>query len=178
MRLVASVYLTATGSDPSAFTDSGEALSGDRDLRGSVATDAGFRISEDWSFGWDLNLSSDATFNRDYRIPGATAQDLTSTIFLTGMNERNYFSTSGHYFSVQREDTEEDLPSGGNYVHDDQAEQAFIHPVIDHNYALDRSIFGGEVRFDSNLASLTRESSDRTARSRRSMRAENASIST
>ena len=32
--------------------------------------------------------------------------------------------------------------------------------MIDHNYIVDRPILGGELRFDSNLTSLTREASD------------------
>jgi LPS-assembly protein len=146
--------------DPGAFVDNGETLSGDRDLRGSAATNGAFNLAEHWTFGWDLDLSSDRTFNRDYKIPDAQAQDLTSSVYLTGMSERNYFSTTGYYTLVQREDTEEDLAGGGIYIHDDQAEQGFVHPVIDHNYVLESPIWGGEARLDSNLASLTRESSD------------------
>ena len=41
--------------------------------------------------GWALDATTDRTFNRDYRIPGANYQDLLSTIYLTGMNDRNYF---------------------------------------------------------------------------------------
>jgi LPS-assembly protein len=152
--------------DPGAFTDSGEPLSGDRDLRGGAHTSGAFALSQNWSFGWDFELTSDRTFNRDYRIPGVQQQDLPSTAYLTGISDRNYFSANGYYFRVQREDTKEDLPDDGNpltddiYLHDDQAEQAFIHPVIDHNYVVDRPVFGGELRIDSNLASLTRELSD------------------
>ena len=82
------------------------------------------------------------------------------------MSDRNYFDVSGHYFRVQREDTEEDLPDDGDpttidvYVHDDQAEQAVVHPVLDHNYIVGQSVLGGELRFDSNLTSVTRDQSD------------------
>ncbi len=152
--------------DPSAFVDSGQPLSGDRELRGGVRSEGAFTLSKNWSFGWDVDLTSDRTFNRDYKIPGAEAADLPSTAYLTGMNERNYFSASGYYLHVQRENTEEDLPDDGNpatpdvYVHNDQAEQAFIHPVIDQNYIVGKPILGGELRFDSNLTSLTRDASD------------------
>jgi LPS-assembly protein len=152
--------------DPEAFTDAGESLSGDRDLRGGVHTEGQFSLSPQWSFGWSLDTTTDRTFNRDYEIPGLNSQDLPSNVHLTGISDRNYFDISGHYFRVQREDSEEDLPDDGNpattdvYVHDDQAEQAFVHPVLDHNYIVGHSIFGGELRFDSNLTSVTREKSD------------------
>ena len=35
-----------------------------------------------------------------------------------------------------------------------------MHPVIDHNYIVGSPLFGGELRFDSNLTSLTRDESD------------------
>ena len=152
--------------DPEAFTSKGTPLSGDRDLRGSAGSEGAFRLSKNWSFGWDVDFTSDRTFNRDYRIPGAQAQELPSTLYLNGMSDRNYFSASGYYFRVQREDTKEDLPDDGDpttsdvYIHDDQSEQAFVHPVIDYNYVLNDPVLGGEVRFDSNLASLTRDASD------------------
>ena len=152
--------------DKDAFVDDTGPLSGNRDLRGGIHTDGEFDLSEDWTFGWSIDATTDRTFNRDYRIPDVTAKDLPSTIFLTGMNDRNYFDVSGHYFRVQREDTVEDLPDDGNpltpdvYVHNDQAEQALVHPVVDHNYIVGQSVFGGELAFDSNLTSVTRDRSD------------------
>ncbi len=152
--------------DPSAFTDGGQPLSGDRELRGAARSQGAFGLSKNWSFGWDVDFTSDRTFNRDYKIPGAQDLELASTVYLTGMSKRNYFSANGYYLRIQREDTEEKLPDDGDpntsdvYVHNDQAEQAIIHPVIDDNYVVGQPVLGGEMRFDSNLASLTREASD------------------
>jgi len=146
--------------DPGAFEQDGESLSGEREWRGSVNTVGEFAINPEWSYGWDAHLTSDRTFNRDYRIDGATAKDLTSTVYLTGISDRNFFDLRGYYFNVQREDTVEDIPGDEDYVHDDQAEQAIVHPVIDHNYIWDTPVLGGEVRFDSNLTSLSRAESD------------------
>ena len=152
--------------DPDAFVDDGANLSGKREFRGGVRTVGSFDISPDWIFGWAVDAASDRTFNRDYSIPDATEKDLLSTIYLTGMSDRNYFDVRGDYFRVQREDTEEDLPDDGNpatddiYVHDDQAEQAFVHPVLDHNFIVGHSVLGGELAFDSNLTSVTRDASD------------------
>ncbi len=146
--------------DPNAFTTNGELLSGDRKARGSAGSEGSFSLSPDWSFGWDVNLTSDRTFNRDYKIPGEQAQELPSTAYLTGTSEQNYFKASGYYLRIQREDTKENLSNGSVYVHDDQAEQPFVHPVIDHNYIVGTPVLGGEVSFDSNLTSVTRDSSD------------------
>jgi LPS-assembly protein len=152
--------------DPDAFTDSGVPLSGDREFRWSARTVGAFDISPNWIFGWAVDTATDRTFNRDYSIPDANVKDLLSTVYLTGMNDRNYFDVRGNYFRVQREDTEEDLPDDGDpttedvYVHDDQAEQAFVHPVLDHNFIIGHSVAGGELAFDSNLASVSRDASD------------------
>ena len=146
--------------DPGAFEDDGEALSGDREFRGSLHTVGAFDLSPTWVFGWSLDATSDRQFNRDYSIPDADSKDLLSTVYLTGMNERNYFDARGEYFTVQRENTEEQLDNGGVYVHDDQAEQAFVHPVLDHNFIVGNSVAGGELAFDSNLTSVTRDESD------------------
>ena len=152
--------------DKDAFTEDGEELSGNRDFRGSVRTAGEFALSDQWTFGWEGHASTDRTFNRDYRIRRSTDRDLTSTVYLTGLSDRNYFDVRGYHFLVQRENTEEDLPDDMDpntldvYVHDDQAEQALVHPVLDHNHILDRPILGGELTFDSNLTSLSRFESD------------------
>ena len=154
--------------DKDAFVDDdGDPLSGHRDFRGGVHTAGNFALSDLWQFGWDIHATTDRTFNRDYRIPDATAQDLTSTLYLTGFSDRNYFDLRGYHFRVQRENTEEEIPDGPDpdalpdlYVHNDQAEQAVVHPVLDHNYIVDRPVLGGELRFDSNIASISRDQSD------------------
>lgn len=120
----------------------------DQEFRGSVHTIGSFAFNDRWTYGWNAHATTDETFNRDYLIPSATAADLTSAVYLTGRSERNFFDMRGYHFLVQREDT------------DDQEEQAIVHPVIDHNYVLDDPFFGGEVRFDSNLTSLSRAEDD------------------
>ena len=147
-------------------TDNGESLSGDREFRGGVRTVGAFDLSPNWIFGWALDATTDRTFNRDYSIPGADSKDLLSTIYLTGMNERNYFDVSGDYFTRPAREHRGGPPDDGDpttpdvYVHDDQAEQAFVHPVLDHNFIVGHSVAGGELAFDSNLTSVTRDESD------------------
>lgn len=147
--------------DGDAFQTGGVAYSGyNETLRGSARTTGSFAINERWAYGWDLHGASDRMFNRDYLIPDALAADLTSTAYLTGRSERNFFDMRGYHFLVQRENTQEIDAQGFVQLHDDQAEQAVVHPVVDHNYILDDPFFGGEVRFDSNFTSLSRDESD------------------
>ena len=100
--------------DPGAFTDGTTPLSGDRKFRGSLRTTGDFSLSRNWTFGWDIHATTDATFNRDYSIAGADEADLASTAYLTGMSETNYFDVRGYHFLVQRENSTEDLPDDGN----------------------------------------------------------------
>ncbi|HWT30331.1 MAG TPA: LPS-assembly protein LptD [Propylenella sp.] len=154
--------------DKEVFRDNnGDPLSGYEDFRGSARTAGEFALTSRWTTGWDVHGTTDRTFNRDYRVAESTARDLTSTIYLTGLSDSNFFDLRGYYFNVQRENTVEEIPDGPDadaesdlYVHDDQSEQAVVHPVLDHNYVVASSVFGGQLRFDSNLASLSRGESD------------------
>jgi len=147
--------------DQNKFVDEGRRLSGFREFRGSVQSEAEFFINRQWSWGWDLIATTDRAFGRDYDIEGATARDIPSSIYLTGQSERNHFDVRALYFRVQRENTiETDAVVATTYEHDDQAEQAIVHPVMDHNYVVDRPVAGGEMRINSNVTSLTREDSD------------------
>lgn len=153
--------------DKDAFIEDGEERSGFRDFRGSVGTHGAFALSDRWIFGWEGHISTDRTFNRDYDIEGATERDLVSTAYLTGLSDQNYFDLRGYHFLVQREDTEEEIPDGPDpgtepdiYFHDDQEEQALVIPSLDHNYIVDRPVLGGELSFDTNVRSLTRNESD------------------
>jgi len=171
-RLINGAYqVRVTGirqEDPTAF----DGKSGDREFRGSVQTSGEFAVAPRWRAGWDLTATSDRTYGRDYSIPDATALDVPSTVYLNGMSERNWFDLRGYHFRVQREDTVEAdryLDASGIeqvrlYEHDDQAEQAVVHPVLDHAYLFEPKVLGGELRSDTNVTSLSREMSDlRTA---------------
>lgn len=144
--------------DPDAF----RGLSGDREFRGSAQTRGEFALAPRWTAGWDVTATTDRTFGRDYKIDRATELDVPSSVHLTGFSERNLFDLRAYYFRVQRENTvERDIVTGTAYTHDDQDEQAFVHPVLDHNYVFDTPVAGGELRLDSNITSLTRGQSDR-----------------
>lgn len=146
---------------PDKFVDDGRSLSGNREFRGSVQSAAKFYINRQWVWGWDLIATTDRTFGRDYDIDGATAKDVPGSVYLTGESERNYFDLRALYFRVQRENTiETNVVTSATYEHDDQAEQAVLHPVMDHNYVLDQPIAGGELRVNSNFTSLSRDNSD------------------
>ncbi|WP_442417530.1 LPS-assembly protein LptD [Pararhizobium haloflavum] len=119
----------------------------DEDLRGLVNSTGRFEINSRWTFGWDLTLQSDKNFGETYRIDGFAEEEEISEIYLTGLNDRNYFDMRGFYFDIQ-------TPFPDNF---DEEVQPIVHPTIDYAYTLDQPIFGGETTLDVNLTSLSRE---------------------
>lgn len=116
---------------------------GDETFRGAVNTKGNYTINERWSWGWDATTTSDDTFLRRYEIDGST--DLTSTAFLTGISDRNYFDLRGYHFrGLLSTDNSDTTPQ--------------VHPVLDHNYIFDQQLWGGELAIDTTIASLSRDS--------------------
>jgi len=140
--------------DPEAFPAN---TSGDRDFRGSITTEGAFAINSQWSWGWNIVGTTDRTFGREYKIRGLTEQEVANTIYLNGFSERNWFDLRGYAFRVQREDPQLTPDTDGI---DYQAEQAVVHPVLDHNYIFDNRILGGELSVNNNVTSLTRTDTD------------------
>ncbi|HEX8167420.1 MAG TPA: LPS-assembly protein LptD [Beijerinckiaceae bacterium] len=135
--------------DPTAFLPSPLGAQ-DRNFRGSLESTGQFHINERWRWGWDVALLSDKWFLANYRIKSESIQTLylkesISTIYLQGQGDRSWFDARGYYFK-------------GLSTYDWQKQQPVVHPVVDYNKRIDgpRPI-GGEVAFDLNLTSLTRD---------------------
>jgi len=125
------------------------AAPGNDTFRGSIATEGRFDINSRWSWGWDATAVTDDTYLRRYGIDGAT--DLTSTAYLKGISERNYFAMQGFYFR-------------GLLSDDDNANSPLVLPVIDHNYKFNQPLWGGELALDTTIASLSRDSGSDSSR--------------
>lgn len=140
--------------DKGAFLrDDGTATPGYRDTRGSLETNGLFALNEKWVVGWDALLMSDKTFLQDYnpnlsryRVVGALQNAPTegiSQLYLTGKGNRSYFDArSIYYLGFSEADSQSQIP--------------VIHPVIDYTYTFDRPIVGGELSYNINFTSLTR----------------------
>ncbi|MBB5751484.1 LPS-assembly protein LptD [Prosthecomicrobium pneumaticum] len=138
-------------SDPDAFYDADSRNSGVKDFRGGIRTTGEFYLNDKWTFGWDTTVTSDRTFTRDYDVLNSEKTVAVSSINLTGESERNWFDARGYYFQVLSNDKDPRY---------DQERQAVVHPVIDHDYTVDHSVFGGEVSVKSNFVSLSRDETD------------------
>ncbi len=124
---------------------------GDENWRGSVMTTGNIRLNGIWSIGWNATLESDQTFRVFYDLDSIYAYERVSSIFLTGMADRNYFNmTVAQYGNLT-----------GSNVYDYETNSyiktvtAKSYPVIDYNYIHNKPVFGGELSFDVNALALT-----------------------
>jgi len=117
-----------------------------RDLdgwRGSVETRGEFSLGSWWKFGWDGTWESDDSFRRFYKLDGILQTDRVNSVYLRGLSDRNYFALTAYQFGgLLSEDTPLSVPA--------------VHPVVDYNYVVDKSVIGGELSFNSNLMSMSR----------------------
>ncbi|MGI9463927.1 MAG: LPS-assembly protein LptD, partial [Aestuariivirgaceae bacterium] len=115
---------------------------GDRALRGFVRTQGDFRINNNWTWGWDATAVSDDTVMRRYKIDDRT--DIASVAYLTGIDDRNYFTARAYHFQ-------------GLLTTDSDTTFPIMAPYIRHNYVFDQTVFGGEVGLNSSVYSIYRE---------------------
>jgi LPS-assembly protein len=132
---------------------------GDRDWRGSIQTSGQFNLSDKWVWGWDGTLVSDRTYLQDYGLNRRNFQsgsnDLlrstpdmaVSQLYLVGRGDRSYFDARTLYFY-------------GFSLADAQSQLPIVHPVVDHDYTVQKPILGGELAFRSNATSLSRDSAN------------------
>lgn len=112
--------------------------------RGSIKTSGLFALNEYWNAGWDVTLESDDTFRRFYKFDNATKTDRISQAFLIGLGDRSYFGARVYEF-------------GGLLADDVPRSESLVHPLIDYNYIFANPILGGELSYNANLVSLSRD---------------------
>ena len=133
--------------DPEAF-DANRVNSSVTD-RGMIGTKGEFKINPRWTFGWDVLVQSDKNFSYTYDIEGYTDYVHRSEIYLTGLNDRNYFDLRAMHFEVQEDVL--DSPSS----RDDK--QPYVLPNFDYAYTPDEPVAGGELNIDVNAQALYRD---------------------
>jgi LPS-assembly protein len=144
--------------DPGYFANTtGVPAPGDRNFRGSLESNGQFAINDKWVWGWDGVLLTDKTFLSDYN-PRLSAYHFTndvgtapnagvSQIYLSGKGNRSYFDIrSIYYYGFSTADVQNQIP--------------VIHPVLDYDYTFDHPIMGGELGYNFNFISLTRNQAE------------------
>ncbi len=145
--------------DPGAFvtgnryTENSGAKGDPNKFRGMMGTQGQFAINSRWDFGWNVLLQTDKNFSRTYGIDGFGEYAHRSEIYLTGLNDRNYFDLRGMKFQIQ-EDILKTNDRGRN------EKQPWVLPSFDYAYIPDASFAGGQLSFNVNARSLSRSRID------------------
>lgn len=133
-------------------TDSGPTGDPNR-FRGMVGTKGNFAINPRWTFGWDILWQSDKNFSNTYQIGGFADIVHRSEVYLTGLNDRNYFDLRAMHFEVQ-----ENYLESSSSARDEK--QPWALPSFDYAYTPDEPIAGGELNFTVNARNLVRDELD------------------
>ncbi|MER8696798.1 LPS-assembly protein LptD [Mesorhizobium opportunistum] len=153
--------------DPDAFLDSAafpstgghnidSGAAGDPNkFRGMMGTQGKFAINERWNFGWDVLLQTDKNFSSTYNIDKYNAAVHQSTVYLTGLNGRNYFDVRAMHFDVQ-----ENTPN--NYISARSDQQPWVLPSFDYTNIPDVAVAGGQLSLNINARVLRRDELDQT----------------
>ncbi|MDX3807115.1 LPS-assembly protein LptD [Bosea thiooxidans] len=123
----------------------------DKEFRGAIESTGKFFINPRWTIGWNVSMSTDRWFYKNYRILNTTLSSATylqesiSTAYLNGQSPTAWFDLRGYYFQPL------------NYQ-DWQKQQPVVLPVLDYDKRVHKpSFLGGELEFNVNVTSLTRD---------------------
>ncbi|BCH03024.1 LPS-assembly protein LptD [Mesorhizobium sp. 131-2-5] len=122
-------------------------------FRGMMGTQGQFAINERWNFGWDVLLQTDKNFSNTYNIDKYNAAVHQSSVYLTGLNGRNYFDVRAMHFDVQ-----EDTPNDNAAARSGQ--QPWVLPSLDYAYIPDVSVAGGQLSLNVNTRVIRRDDLD------------------
>jgi LPS-assembly protein len=109
--------------------------------RGYVRGKGAFDLNSRWTWGFDATADSDDEFARDYKIDSRRV--VTNQVFLTGIDDRDYFSARAMSFR--------------NLVLSDDEQQPVAAPYMQHSTTLDKEVFGGELGVSSSFYRVTRD---------------------
>lgn len=116
--------------------------------RSYARTQGLFNLNSRWAWGFDATAQSDDDFAHDYKIDSRRV--VTNQVFLTGIDDRDYFSARALSFR--------------NLVLDDDSEQPVAAPYVQHSFTMEQEVLGGEVGVESSFYRVTRDTFlDRTA---------------
>ncbi len=112
--------------------------------RGSIKTTGNFSLASWWNLGWNVTIESDDAFRRFYRLDNILQTDRVNSIYLKGLGERSYVAVTGYHF-------------GGLLFSDETVSESQVHPVVDWNYVVNAPVVGGELSWNVNALSFTRD---------------------
>jgi LPS-assembly protein len=116
--------------------------------RWMVGTKGAFRVNPRWTFGWDVLVQSDSNFAKTYGIAGFQQARRKDQVYLTGLNDRNFFDLRFAKYTVQ-----DDVQ---NPAAQRDPRQPWVLPSLDYSYTPDEPVAGGELNLDVNLTVVNR----------------------
>lgn len=122
-------------------------------FRGMMGTKGQFAINPRWDFGWDVLLQSDKNFSRTYAIEGYNDAVHQSSVYLTGLNGRNYFDVRAMRFQVQENTLDSNVTARAD-------KQPWVLPSLDYAYIPDMSVAGGQLSLNVNARVIRRDDLD------------------
>ncbi|WP_367715181.1 LPS-assembly protein LptD [Nitratireductor sp. GISD-1A_MAKvit] len=134
--------------DPEAWSSG--TVNASETTRGMIGSKGQFRINPRWSFGWDVLAQSDKNFSRTYGIDGFSDTVQTSELYLTGLDDRNFFDLRAYHFDIQ-----ENVPDSSSSARD--RKQPWVLPSFDYSYTPDEAVAGGELNLDVNVQTVYRD---------------------
>ncbi len=160
--------------DPDAFVDNGVHIvdsgpAGDpTKFRGMMGTKGQFAINSRWDLGWDILLQTDKNFSYTYGLDGYDEYVHRSEVYLTGLNDRNYFDLRAMHFEVQEgylnASPRPDRPEIQSQARANK--QPWVLPSLDYAYIPDASVAGGQLSLNLNSRVVLRNELDEAFNSR------------
>lgn len=115
--------------------------------RGMVGTQGTFTINPRWTFGWNVLAQTDRDFSRTYGIDGFDELVQQNQIYLTGLNDRNYFDLRFMKFDVQ------DAVEASKR----DAQQPWVLPSFDYERIAPDPVAGGQLSVTVNARMISRD---------------------
>lgn len=128
-------------------------------FRGMMGTKGQFAINSRWDFGWDILAQTDKNFSYTYNIAGYEKYVHRSEVYLTGLNDRNYFDLRAMHFDLQ----ENTLPTSASAR---AGKQPWVLPSLDYAYIPETPFAGGKLTFNLNSRLIHRSDLDRARNTR------------
>lgn len=148
-------FLDTTAFPPNGNNVNSGAAGDPNKFRGMMGTQGQFAINSRWNFGWDVLLQTDKNFSNTYDIAKYNASVHQSSVYLTGLNGRNYFDVRAMHFDVQ-EDALDSNPAARS------GQQPWVLPSLDYAYIPDASVAGGQLSLNVNARVISRDDLDKT----------------
>ncbi len=128
-----------------------------------------------WHFGYDVQLTSNPTYLERYNLYNRDDQ-LVSDLFLQGVSGRSRFAVTGYFFQSivgQCQATTPPIPctpATTSPLFIETRNIPLVLPLIEYTYIPERTILGGDFRFDFNSASIARSDGPTDQRATAEMR--------